>query len=157
MSKIVCLIDGFNLYHSLHSPRNYHKYKWLDLTSFVKKFIGSKDNIIGIYYFTALAVWSPDKVRKHKLFIRAQELNGVEVIYGEFRRRDKKCRLCNKQYQTFEEKQTDVNIAVKLMELTISGEYDKAIIFSGDIKYPQIVPFKESRYRYSYKRPCGDS
>ncbi|MCI0449462.1 MAG: NYN domain-containing protein [Chlorobi bacterium] len=150
MIRVSCLIDGFNLYHSLHFPKYYHKYKWLDLASFTKKFIGSKDSITGIYYFTALATWNPNKVRKHKLFIRAQELNGVEVIYGEFRRRDKKCRICNKQYETFEEKQTDVNIAVKLMELSIKDGYDKAIIFSGD---SDLVPVISSiRNLFSSKR-----
>jgi len=119
MSRVICLIDGFNLYHSLHHNLNYHKYKWLDIKSFVNKFITTKDKINDIYYFTALAHWSSNKVRKHKIFIRAQELNGINVIYGEFRKKDKKCLICKKFYQTFEEKQTDVNIAVKLMELSI--------------------------------------
>ncbi|MCX7877834.1 MAG: NYN domain-containing protein [Ignavibacteria bacterium] len=139
MPRVVCLIDGFNLYHSLHKSKSYHKYKWLDLVSFVKKFVSTKDNIEGIYYFTALAKWSQKKVRKHKLFIRVQELNGVEVIYGEFRRKDKICRECNKKYVTFEEKQTDVNIAVKLVELSINDRYDKAIIFSGDSDLVPVI------------------
>lgn len=139
MSRIVCLIDGFNLYHSLHSVKKYHVYKWLDLVSFVKKFIANKDSINGIFYFTALATWSQEKVRKHKLYIRAQELNGVEIVYGEFRRKDKQCRICKKLFQTFEEKQTDVNIAVKLMELTIKDTYDKAIIFTGDSDMVPVI------------------
>lgn len=139
MTKVVCLIDGFNLYHSLHNERKYHKYKWLNLTDFVKKFIPSNESITGIYYFTALAVWSQSKIKKHKLFIRAQEYYGVEVIYGEFRKKDRTCRLCNRQYQTFEEKQTDVNIVVKLIELSIRDEYDKAIIFSGDSDLVPVI------------------
>jgi uncharacterized LabA/DUF88 family protein len=37
-----------------------------------------------------------------------------------------------KTYQTFEEKQTDVNIAIQLFKLAIQEKYDKALIISGD-------------------------
>jgi hypothetical protein len=59
-------------------------------------------------------------------------LNGVKIIYGEFKKRDKFCRICKKTYQTFEEKQTDVNIAIQLFKLSIQEKYDKALIISGD-------------------------
>jgi uncharacterized LabA/DUF88 family protein len=90
------------------------------------------EQLVDIIYFTALATWNLEKVRKHKLFIRANELKGVHVVYGEFKKRDKICSLCNKKYQTFEEKQTDVNIAIQLFKLSIEDKYDKAIIISGD-------------------------
>ena len=43
--------------------------------------------------FTAFATWDPGKVARHKLFIRANENAGVSVIYGEFKRKDKYCKL----------------------------------------------------------------
>lgn len=43
-----------------------------------------------------------------------------------------KCPLCNKVYQTYEEKQTDVNIAIHLFELAVRNEYDTAAIITGD-------------------------
>ena len=48
------------------------------------------------------------------------------------KKRDKHCRICNKTYQTFEEKQTDVNIAIHLFKLAVQDKYDKAFIISGD-------------------------
>jgi uncharacterized LabA/DUF88 family protein len=54
------------------------------------------------------------------------------TTYGEFKKRDKYCNNCKKRYQTFEEKQTDVNIAIQLFKLSIENKYDKAIIISGD-------------------------
>jgi hypothetical protein len=85
-----------------------------------------------VFYFTALATWSPEKVDRHKLFIRAQEYNGIKVIFGEFRRTTKTCRLCRKTFTTFEEKETDVNIAIQLFEQAYKDTYDVAIIISGD-------------------------
>jgi hypothetical protein len=51
-------------------------------------------------------------VLKHRRLIRALELNGVDIIYGKFKMRDKKCRSCGAVYKIPEEKQTDVNIAI---------------------------------------------
>ena len=125
-------VDGFNLYHAISVNPKYHKYKWLNLTKLASLYVTKNEKIIDILYFTALAMWNSTKVKKHKLFIQANELNGVQVIYGEFKKRDKYCKLCKKRYQTFEEKQTDVNIAIQLFKLSIENKYDKAIIISGD-------------------------
>jgi uncharacterized LabA/DUF88 family protein len=138
MSRIVFLVDGFNLYHALdyspHTPnrKRYCKYKWLSLTKLSRAYMTAKDTIAGVYYFTTLATWDPKKVTRHRLFIKANELEGVQVVYGEFKRKQKTCTLCHKKFWTVEEKQTDVNIALKLFQLAVQDAYDKAIIISGD-------------------------
>lgn len=132
MEKVIFFIDGFNLYHALLDNNRLNRYKWLDLNSLARKFTKKDDKIEDIFYFTALATWSPDKVRRHKDFIKAQEINGVKIVYGEFKRKDKICPVCRKTYQTFEEKQTDVNIAIQLLVLAVQDKYDKAFIISGD-------------------------
>jgi len=138
MSRIVFLVDGFNLYHALDyspnasHPKRYNRYKWLSLTKLARAYITAKDTIAGIYYFTTLATWDPNKVARHKLFIKANELEGVQVVYGEFKRKQKHCNLCHRYFWTVEEKQTDVNIALKLFQLAVQDVYDKAIIISGD-------------------------
>ena len=63
MDKVIFFVDGFNLYHALDNKR-FYRYKWLDLSSLAQKFITKKDKIEEIYYFTALATWAPDKVRR---------------------------------------------------------------------------------------------
>ena len=132
MNRIAFFIDGFNLFHALDNNPLYHKYKWLDLTKLSNCFVTKKDKTENIYYFTALATWSQSKMKKHKKYIKVLELNNVNVIYGEFRKKDKFCPLCKRTYKTFEEKQTDVNIAIQLFELAIKDKYDTAIIVSGD-------------------------
>lgn len=138
MAKIAFLIDGFNLYHALdycHAIAEHHryqKYKWLNLRKLANLFVGSVDTLSEVLYFAALATWMPEKTERHKLFIRAQESEGVSVIYGEFKRKDKKCSLCRRRFSTFEEKQTDVNIAIYLLQLAIQDRYDRAVIVSGD-------------------------
>ena len=132
MEKVIFFIDGFNLYHSIANERRFNKYKWIDLSKLANNFITKKEHIEEIYYFTALTPWSPDKTNRQKIFIKAQELKGIKIIYGEFRRKDRICRLCKKTYSTFEEKRTDVNIAIYLFKLAIQDKFDKAYIISGD-------------------------
>lgn len=138
MSKVVFFVDGFNLYHALdyfeHASdhKRYHKYKWISLRRLARCYVTQKDSIQEILYFTTLCTWDLPKADRHKLFIRAQEHEGVSIVYGQFKRKDRTCRLCGRTFQTFEEKQTDVNIAIVLFQYAIKDLYDKAIIVSGD-------------------------
>ncbi len=86
----------------------------------------------GVEYFTTLATWDPAKVARHRLFIKANEAEGVRITYGEFKRKQRKCPERKSLIKTFEEKQTDVNIAIRLFELAAQDRYDNAIIVSGD-------------------------
>jgi len=132
MANVYVLVDGFNFYHALDTNPTYHCYKWLSLIKLSKCFILGNDHLEGVEYFTTLATWDPAKVARHRLFIKANETEGVKVIYGQFKRKQRKCPECLKLIRTFEEKQTDVNIALRLFELAVQDRYDKAIIISGD-------------------------
>ena len=132
MRRVIFLIDGFNVYHALDDNANYRKYKWLDYSTLAKFFVTSKDKIVDIFYFTAYAHWNPSKRSRHHLLIQALRQKGVKIIFGKFKVRDHKCRICKKEYPTFEEKQTDVNIAVKLFQCAINNEFDSAILITGD-------------------------
>jgi len=90
-----------------------------------------------VYCFTALATWNPDKVNRHRLYLRALEKQGVQIVMGKFKRKDRKCTVCQRDYRTFEEKLTDVNIAIHLFRGAYLDEYDKAILITGD---SDIVP-----------------
>ncbi len=147
MAKTYFLIDGFNLYHALDALPGYRKYKWISLTKLCQCYVSRKlDRITGIDYFTTLATWDPGKVVRHKLFIKAQENEAVNVVYGVFKRKQKTCRICKKEFLTFEEKQTDVNIALRLFQLAILDKYDSAIIISGDTDLLPAVKAVQSMF-----------
>lgn len=46
--------------------------------------------------------------------------------------KDRICRICHRSYRIPEEKQTDVNIAIKLFETAVADTWDTALIISGD-------------------------
>lgn len=132
MNRVAVFVDGFNLYHALQGNPTYHKYKWLNLDKFSKCFTSPKDNVVEIFYFTSYVTWNPGKLAKHQLYVKALQLVGVKPIFGAFRMKDTKCRVCQKHYQIPEEKQTDVNIAIKLFQTATTDLWDTAIIISGD-------------------------
>ena len=132
MNRVMFFFDGFNIYHALQDRRQYHRYKWLDLSQLARCYVTRKDEITEILYFSAYTTWAPDKMRRHRTLIRALRTRNVQVVFGKFRRRDRQCAVCSATYSTFEEKQTDVNIAIRLFEAAIRDRFDTAIIVSGD-------------------------
>jgi len=136
-NRIVVLVDGFNLYHAIDANPSYHKYKWLDLMTLAKRVIPNSYIIQDLYYFTSLMKWKPDKMARHLILIRALEKNGVKVVYGEFKVKDRLCPSCKTKYTSREEKQTDVNLAISLFSLAIEDRYDTALVVTGD---SDIIP-----------------
>ena len=134
--RTIFFIDGLNVYHAIKNSR-FNQYKWLDYWELAKKFTGQKDRLKGVLYFTAYSVWDNEKIKRHKRLVLANRDQGVDVIFGRFRRVTKNCRQCRKKYQTFEEKRTDVNIAIHLLTNAYKDNYDKAVLISGD---SDIIP-----------------
>ncbi|MFZ0640654.1 MAG: NYN domain-containing protein [Candidatus Acidiferrales bacterium] len=132
MAKIVVFIDGFNLYHAIAAHAKYRPYKWLNLRKLASLYVHGQDTLEAVLYFTTLATWDMAKAVRHKLYIRALENEGLTIVYGEFKRKQKHCKLCQKDFWSFEEKQTDVNIALSLFQFAVADRYDKAVIISGD-------------------------
>jgi len=131
-TRTAFFIDGFNVYHSIANNHLFHKYKWLNYRKLAECFTTKTETIQVIYYFTALAEWNRDKECRHKNFIRVLDDLGIKTVYGKYKLRDKFCKNCKTHYQTYEEKQTDVNIAIQLLKSATLNEFDKAFIVSGD-------------------------
>jgi len=64
MKRVIALIDGFNVYHSLDENPEFHKYKWLNLRRLIELFIAKNEQLIKVLYFSAYAYWEPDKVKR---------------------------------------------------------------------------------------------
>jgi uncharacterized LabA/DUF88 family protein len=140
-SRVYGFVDGFNLYHALEDfrhartdedRRKYQKYKWLCLSSLLKRYIEPQtDELVGVEYFTTYPTWDTDKKLRHSIYVSALISQGVHVTFGEFKLKTIGCRAtCKQEFQVHEEKQTDVNISTALIALADS--YDKAILLTED-------------------------
>ncbi len=154
MARVSFFIDGFNVYHSLKSydpvakttVTKYIKYLWLDFKALSERFLAPKDTLADVFYFTALASLRPDSEKRHKLLISALENNGVKVIRGKFKEKDRYCRFCGANYKAHEEKETDVNIAIYLLNEAVKNTYDKAILITNDTDLVPAIKIVKSGF-----------
>ncbi|MBN2468565.1 MAG: NYN domain-containing protein, partial [Deltaproteobacteria bacterium] len=142
--RTLVLIDGFNVYHALDAIPEFHKYKWLNYEKLASVFVQSQDTIAKVTYFTAYAYWNEAKEQRHRTLVKALRLNNIEIVFGKFKIKDRKCPLCKRKYQTYEEKMTDVNIAIYLFRAAVQNRFEKAILITGDTDLvPAITTIKE--------------
>lgn len=160
MERVAAFIDGFNMYHSLmiHGCANL---RWLNYWTLAEAFISpKKENLVNVFYFSAYVTYDRDKVERHKKYVRALEMQGCQAILGKFKRVTRKCRAdCKKEYMTFEEKETDINIAVTLLLQAFENKFDKALLFTADSDLiagvkglKKMTPDKHIKVVLPYKR-----
>ncbi|MDP2362718.1 MAG: NYN domain-containing protein [Ignavibacteria bacterium] len=133
-------IDGFNFYYRAVKGT---PYKWINFKSLFQKLLLPENQIVKIKYFTALVSgkYNPQKPIKQKTFIRALELTipEIEVFYGHFLTHEVFAPLAkpetNKKSVKIiktEEKGSDVNIAVQLLNDSWLNCFDCAVVVSND-------------------------
>ncbi len=126
-------VDGFNLYHSIDDLKQPHL-KWFSLYDFAS-FVANKNRemLVKVRYFSALATHrDPSSVDRHKSYLRALKSTGVDYLLGQFKGKPRSCRNCNATWTAHEEKETDVNIAVQIIEDAIDDLMDVCYIISAD-------------------------
>jgi len=109
-------------------------------------FVRRLDTLEEVLLFTALATWDTEKVVRHTLVIEANESAGVSVVYGEFKRKDKRCTVCKQRHPSFDKKRTDVNIALALFRYAVTDNCDRAVIVSGNTDMTSAVKAVRSAF-----------
>lgn len=139
--RTMIYVDGFNFYYGAVRGT---AYKWLDLEECFLK-LRPGDDIRRIWYFTAL-VDGPKRFRQ-QAYLRALATRPlVQVILGKFKLKQVKCVVpgCSysgsRVFDVPEEKRTDVNIALQLLDDANHDRADRFIVVSGD---SDLVPALE--------------
>jgi hypothetical protein len=131
--RSIIYVDGFNLYYGAVRGT---PHKWLDLEKYFR-FVRKDDEIIAIRYFTAM-VQGPGRLRQREYLRALATLPLVTVYEGRFKKKKFKCRVTScthdgdRRYPGFEEKRTDVSIAVEMMRDAFHDECDTFVVVSGD-------------------------
>jgi len=164
MNRTVFLIDGFNLYHSLKSASqdlglNGKGTRWLNIHSLCKSYlhaIGGNAQIAAVHYFSALAkhieAFKPDVVKRHLLYIECLKATGTSVELSRFKKKQIPCSHCNQKIKRYEEKETDVALAAKLLEIMVLDQCDTVLLLTGDT---DIVPAVKTAQRLFTSKTIG--
>lgn len=138
-------IDGFNFYYGAVKDT---PYKWLDFKAFFQSLLQPHHQILSIKYFTALVSGKidADQPIRQKTYIRAlrKYIPEISIYYGQFNSHEKSFPLVKPiktasgktiYYATViksEEKGSDVNLAVQLLNDARLDRFDCAIVVSND-------------------------
>ena len=147
--RVSVYVDGFNFYYGLKS-KNWKQYYWLDVVRFFETFIRPHQELVEVTYFSA----SPHDKGKHErqaLFFSANQLNPkFSLELGRYMAKTKRCHSCGVSHKTYEEKETDVKIATKMISDVVHDICDISILVSGDSDLVPPIDFIK-RYKSGHK------
>ena len=132
--KCTVYVDGFNWYYGIfvHHP----EWKWLNIQGFFDN-LRIDEDVSAVNFFTATV--DPNKTcseRRDRLnrYLKAiKAFSKVRVILGKYQMRNVQCGArCKMSYAVPEEKKTDVNIAVQILNDAVKGLADSMVLVSGD-------------------------
>jgi uncharacterized LabA/DUF88 family protein len=169
MNRTTFLVDGFNLYHSLRAASEElggAPTKWLDLAGLLRSYlyaIGGGAQVEQIFYFSALATHleqrQPGVTVRHRNYIDCLKTHGVIPVLGRFKPKEVYCGTCRRTSIRYEEKETDVAMSVKLIEILHLDAADTIALVTGDTDLAPAVrtaralfPTKRFWFLFPYKR-----
>lgn len=135
MNRVAAYIDGFNLYFGLRS-KGWRRYFWLDIEQVAKRLLKPGQTLVGVKYFTSHVsanATNPGKEQRQRDYLSAlATLSVTKCYFGQYLQKEAKCRQCGAKWTKYEEKMTDVNIAVELLSDAYQDIFDTALLLSAD-------------------------
>ena len=161
--QVIALIDGFNLYHAIRDLGD-PRLKWCDASELVRQFLQDDEQLAETRYYTANPVHLDKGVQgRHSAYVAAVQGRSDEsfiVQRGHFKQRIAQIYFTNdngvsirvRNKNAHEEKETDVRIAVDMMDIALQERCDALVLVSGDSdqlpaiarvleRFPQIQRF----------------
>ena len=161
VNRCVFLVDGLNLYHSLLDAERAtgRSLRSLDVASLCRSYVHTlpgRSTITTIDYFSAVAhhreAVHPSTVARQVAYFSALQAAGVDVHLGQFKAKTLVCPLCGGRYLAWEEKETDVAIGTRLLELLARDLCDTAVLVTGDT---DLVPAMRAARRLCPDKTLG--
>lgn len=163
--KTYIYIDGLNLYYRAVRGT---PYKWLDIATLFQK-LYPQNTICKIKYFTSIVKSRPNdpgKPGRQLVFLRAlRTFSHIEIIEGKFQMNRARMPLVSPKpngpntaevWRT-EEKGSDVNIAVHLLNDAHNKNFDIAVFVSNDSDFAEAIRIvtQELKLQVSVVSPTG--
>ncbi len=150
MERVIGYIDGFNLYFGLKAS-NWQRYYWLNLQLLLGNVLKPGQELVFTKYFTSRVSYPVEKRKRQSIFIEALEtLDDFKVYYGKYQANPRRCTRCGYKDMIPNEKMTDVNIAVEMMNDAFQDRFDTALLVSADSDLS--APIKSIRSLFPNKK-----
>ena len=165
--RAMAFVDGFNLFHALKKCDL--RDRWCNIRKLINDKIEDKSIILDkIWWFTAYYKKDYQAVKRHMMYAKALSSEKIQPYLGEYNEvskvfdknshkiksitpddlmKNRKNIPDRIEYITEEEKKTDVNIAVKIVEGAFLDLYDIAYIVSGDSDLYTAVDIAKQHFK----------
>jgi hypothetical protein len=137
--RTVVYIDGFNFYYGQLKGT---PWRWINIETLFTRLLGPRHELIGIEYFTARVqptAGNPDAHIRQFSWLEAQRVQSpiIKIHYGHFLRHKVRMENANPpppttQVWKTEEKGSDVNMALQILNDAWLDRYDCALVVSND-------------------------
>ena len=148
-NRVTFLVDGFNLHFSVRQAQTAlgdNHLRWLDVQGLLRSYLsvfGREAELEEIHFFTAIPDYlhrrDPQAVLRHRTYLRALKGGRLQLHVASFKRKRIICRRCGARFELREEKETDVALGVKTIELLHLNACDTLVIVSGDTDFVPAI------------------
>jgi uncharacterized LabA/DUF88 family protein len=131
--RVRVYVDGFNLYFGLKEKYS-RQFHWLDLQALSGRLTRPSQQLDLVQYFTARVRDVTSSRHRQDTYLQALSSHCplVTIHEGRFQRKTGTCRSCQNEWLTYEEKESDVSLAVSLVEDAALDRFDVALLISAD-------------------------
>ncbi len=150
--RVTFYIDGFNFYFGLKRAKKndvlWNNLYWIDIVKLCESFLGEGQILEKVIYFTASPL-NPQKNSRQSAFLNANKLiNGdrFEIVRGKYLDKQILCPYCKGSISRPEEKKTDVNISVRMIEDCVMNATDVVALVSADSDLVPPIEFIQRRF-----------
>lgn len=142
--RISIYIDGANFVYGLKSLNPKYSDYHFDFENYIKMIIGKDELVIILYYNASLKQEiNPRRFKEQqKLLARLRKIPKCQVILC---KRQKRFTKEDEEYYTI--KGDDIHLALDMLNYAWENKYDKAILFSGDGDFAQLVKYVKDKKR----------
>lgn len=132
MKRVVAYIDGFNLYYGIRQEGR--RFLWLDVEGLVGRLLRKDQRLVSVQYFTANVRNDRPAEQRQQIYLDALAAHSTTLVIRQGRFQEKRCSChgCGATWISYEEKETDVSLAVSLVADGARDVYDTALIVSAD-------------------------
>ena len=152
--RTIVYVDGFNFYYGALKGT---KWKWLDIPALFRAALSPQNEIAKVKYFTAKVqptLADPDVSARQEIYLRAlgEHCPSLEVYFGHFLRHRVRMEHADPPPSTVsvwknEEKGSDVNLALHVLNDAWQNAYECAVIVSNDSDLAESLRLVRAQHR----------
>lgn len=138
-------VDGFNLFHAIDDMGPDYL-KWVDLWRLGREIAPRSQVVRKVSWVTALRPSSRRQPDFHGLYFEALRATGVTCHTGHFVVFSDRCNACGHAWQVHQEKQSDVNLALAVLNDAHENRFDVCYLVTTDGDHAATARFLKERF-----------